>query len=66
MSCKEYQRGAPLTAHRWRQSGIDGRLRCKVCRCILSDEGIGLLAIRLQFERDELLAYAEEKERRRG
>ena len=61
MSCKEYQRGAPLTSHRWRQSLIDDQLRCKICRCILSETGIGLLAIRLQLERDELLAYAEEK-----
>ena len=61
MSCREYQREVPLTAHRWKQSVIDGRLRCRICRCILTDEGVGFLAIRLQLERDELLAYTEER-----
>lgn len=63
MSCREYQREVPITAHRWRQSVIDGRLRCTICRCILTDEGVGFLAIRLQLERDELLAYADENGR---
>jgi len=63
MSCREWQKGAPITAHRWRQDRLYRKLQCVDCGCGLSEEGVEFLATRLQAERDELLAYEMDRAR---